>query len=291
MNDLFEKSDSLNSPIECFMDYGERNSFPIRPHWHYFMEIIYITQGTAQLRSGSEVFSARKGNMILFHPKSVHSICSDEPSSLEYGVFKLDINCINMTSGYAPKLRSIFKSAEQRGMDIFFDSSVSEAMGAERIFESCIREMEQQKYGYTDIIRSNIYCLLIGMLRHWQENGFKVDSKVFDGDSVYDIYSITEYIEDNLGKGIKVTDIADMCRMSYSSFAKRFLRIYGKTCKEYMEEMRFIKAKDFLIFTDFDLTYISQESGFSDCSHLIKTFRQKTGMTPRQFRISQKPLQ
>ncbi len=288
MNDLYEKSDSLNSPIECFMDCGRRRTFPIRPHWHYFMEIIYITNGTAQLRSGGDVFDAGKGDMILFHPKSVHSITSDDPQGLEYGVIKLDINCINMTSGYAPKLRSIFKTAEQREMSIFFDSEKSSAMGAERIFESCISEMQLQRYGYMDIIRSNIYCLLIGVLRYWQERGFTVDSEVFDGDSVYDIYNITEFIEDNLSRGIKVTDIADMCRMSYSSFAKRFLRIYGKTCKEYLEEMRFIKAKEFLIFTDFDLTYISQETGFSDCSHLIKTFRQKMGMTPRQFRISQK---
>ena len=70
----------------------------------------------------------------------------------------------------------------------------------------------------------------MGVLKQWQESKFTIDSEVFADDSVYDIYNITEYIEENLGKGIKVTDISDMCRMSYSNFAKKFLRIYGKTC-------------------------------------------------------------
>ena len=58
MNTLYEKCDSLNSPIECFMDYGSRCSFPIKPHWHYFMEIIYIFEGHAEVRSGSTALSS-----------------------------------------------------------------------------------------------------------------------------------------------------------------------------------------------------------------------------------------
>lgn len=288
MNTLYEKCDSLNSPIECFMDYGSRCSFPIKPHWHYFMEIIYIFEGNAEVRSGSTVISAGRGDMALFHPKAVHSISSDSPDDLRYGVIKLDINCINMTADYAPKFRSIFSFAEQRGMSIYFDNAQTEAIEASRIFENCIKEMQVRRYGYNDIIRSDISCLLVGVLRLWQESKFTIDSEVFADDGVYDIYNITEYIEENLGKGIKVTDISDMCRMSYSNFAKKFLRIYGKTCKEYMEELRYIKAREFLLFTDFDLTYISQETGFSDCSHLIKTFKQKSGLTPKQFRSGQR---
>ena len=34
-----------------------------------------------------------------------------------------------------------------------------------------------------------------------------------------------------------------------------------------------------------DLTYISQETGFSDCSHMIKTFRKYKNITPKQYRL------
>ncbi|MGN1090834.1 MAG: helix-turn-helix domain-containing protein [Huintestinicola sp.] len=45
------------------------------------------------------------------------------------------------------------------------------------------------------------------------------------------------------------------------------------------------KAEELLLFTDYDLNYISQETGFSDCSHLIKSFKKYRGITPKQFRM------
>ena len=64
-----------------------------------------------------------------------------------------------------------------------------------------------------------------------------------------------------------------------------FHDLYGQSCKEYIEFIRISKVKDLLLFTDFDLSYISQKTGFSDCSHLIRTFKKKTGITPKHFRM------
>jgi YesN/AraC family two-component response regulator len=61
--------------------------------------------------------------------------------------------------------------------------------------------------------------------------------------------------------------------------------MYGVSCKEYIECFRIFKVEDFLLFTDFDLTYISQETGYSDCSHMIKQFKKYRGITPKQFRL------
>jgi len=73
--------------------------------------------------------------------------------------------------------------------------------------------------------------------------------------------------------------------MSYSYFAKSFHNLYGRSCKEYIEFIRISKAEELLLFTDCDLSYISQETGFADSSHLIKTFRRLKGMTPRQYKL------
>lgn len=284
MNCLFEESDLLNNPIECFNFSSESEYFPVRPHWHYFMEMIFMTEGTAEMREGNSVHLLSEGCMILFHPKAVHSIYSADGSPVRYMVLKFDINRMNGTSTYSPKLRSIFRCAEKKDMNVFFGADEAEKMGASEIFSKCISEMNTQKYGYDLVIRSELYKLLVEIIRCWQEQGFKVDSEAYAEDSRYDIYSITEYIDANMSSNIKVTDIADICGMSYSYFAKKFLSVYGKTCKEYMEDMRIYKVEEFLAFTDFDLTYISQETGFSDCSHMIKSFKARHGITPKQFR-------
>lgn len=282
---LFEKSDLLNTPVECFYFDAEKEKFPVRPHWHYYMEIIYMLEGTALMYDGSTEYTVSEGEMLLFHPQSVHSIYAADGFPLRYAVIKLDINRMNMSSSYSPKLRSVFKYAEKNGMNIFFSSEAAREADAERIFLRCIAEMKAQKYSFELVVRSDIYRLLIGILRSWQSGGFIIDSEAFAEDSRYDVFNITEYIDENMSGGIKVSDIAGLCKMSYSYFAKQFLSVYGKTCKEYIEEMRIYKVEEFLVFTDFDLTYISQETGFSDCSHMIKSFKRHRGITPKQFRM------
>ena len=63
-----------------------------------------------------------------------------------------------------------------------------------------------------------------------------------------------------------------------------FLKLYGQSCKQYIEFMRLNKVENLLLFTDYDLNYIAAETGFADCSHLIRTFKKRYQITPRQFR-------
>lgn len=289
MHYLFEAADILNTPIECFYYDPLRQPFPIKMHWHYFMEIIYILEGTAEIRSDDKTYLLSKGDMIIFHPETVHGIFSNDHSKLKYAGMKFDINTLNMTSSYTPKLRSIFKSAKKRGMNTVFRTDCINSNEIKQLFTTCIEEMQQGRYGSDIIVRARIYELLTRLLRHWQTQGFSVDNEVFSEDSHYDIYNITEYIDQTLSDGITVSDIANRCGMSYSYFAKRFLAIYGKSCKEYIEQMRIYRVEDLLVYTEFDMSYIAQETGYSDCSHMIKSFKKSKGLTPKQFRLQNVP--
>lgn len=55
-----------------------------------------------------------------------------------------------------------------------------------------------------------------------------------------------------------------------------------------MQRVRVNKAEELLCQTDYHLTTISQETGFCDCSYLIRVFRQVNGTTPLQFRKAQR---
>jgi len=43
-------------------------------------------------------------------------------------------------------------------------------------------------------------------------------------------------------------------------------------------------VEEYLLFTNFDLNFIAHETGFSDCSHMIKSFKKKHNMTPKKYR-------
>lgn len=285
MQYLFEYHDTLDSPYEAFLYDTAVQPFPIRPHWHYFMEIIYMLDGTGLIECDGQSYVVEEGDMILFHPEAVHAIYTATNYSLKYAVMKFDVNRLYTENSYAPKLKVILESANKsREAEIFFREEKLRGIPVKEIFEECRHELENQNYGYDIVVHNKICYLLVQLIRLWRENGFNTDqaaARAVETDSIHDI---TAYIDAHAGEPIRVEELADMCNMSYSYFAKNFKQYYGRSCKEYIEFIRVCKAADLLLFTDFDLSYISQETGFSDSSHLIKIFRKWKGVTPKQFK-------
>lgn len=281
MNQLFEYGDIINNPIECFYFNSETNNFPVRAHWHYYMEIIYMINGVASIAVDNCSYLVSPGDIILFHPQSVHAIAADMP--VQYAVLKFDINIMNQFQGSSLKLRNIFRNARANDMLVYLPCGTLPHYDAAASFQKSIEEIHTQSYGSKQLIQCRISELLIEIIRYWIANGFVIDNVSYHEEN-YDIYTITEYIDQNLNAELTVPEVAKACNMSYSYFAKKFPAIYGKTCKEYLEELRLYKVEEYLLFTNFDLNYIAQETGFADCSHMIKSFKKKHGITPKKFR-------
>ncbi len=286
MQELFEYSDKLNSPYEAFLFDTNKTNFPVRPHWHYFAEIIYILEGSVIVSSINDIRTASEGTLVVFHPQTVHSIYPDGDRYCRYAVLKFDVNRLNMSNSYSPKLSYILAAAKDDPCaDFLFDNSELNAIAIQEIFMSCIHEIDEKNYGYDLIIQANLSTLLVELIRIWRKKGLDTDHISVSHVEAESIHTITEYIDSHFSEPLKVQLLADKCGMSYSYFARLFRQLYGQSCKEYIEFIRICKAEDMLLFTNLDLSYISQETGFSDCSHLIKTFKKLKGITPKQFRM------
>ena len=293
MNSLFEYTDTLNAPFEAFIYDVSRNTFPVQAHWHYFVEIIYVLEGTALVYCNEESFLVGQDEIFVFPPSTVHSIYTSSYGPLRYYVLKFDTNQLNSTihSSETGNIRfsSQFPSnlphkEEYLKLSLQSKEAEEERNKVRKLFERCIIEMNGREFGYMSVTRSLLCELLIILIRKRREkNAFLPDlDESYAKDT--SINSITEYIDSHLDEELKVEELAARCNMSYSYFAKCFHDLYGQTCKQYISFLRLCKAENMLLFTDYDLTYISQETGFCDCSHLIHAFKQKNGVTPHQFR-------
>ena len=74
MKSLFEYTDKLNKPYECFFLDMKKEWLPVQPHWHYFMEILYVTRGTALMYQNEQSYIVNEGDLIVFLPSVVHSV-------------------------------------------------------------------------------------------------------------------------------------------------------------------------------------------------------------------------
>ena len=288
MPSLFEKDNTLNEPVECFLFDASREKFPVRPHWHYFAEFIYMVSGEAEMTSGSRSFPVHPGDLILFAPSAVHAIFPAGDTLPVYSVLKFDLSRFPSISSYSPSPAAIFRYAAEKGFPFYYPKQDADALGCKELFSDCIQEIRDYRYGYDVMLRAQLYRLIYRIIRSWTDIGLNVSECAVSAENDEDIEHITEYIDSHLNENILVRELAAICHMSYSAFAVRFRSRYGMSCKEYIERMRIFKAEEYLLLTDYDLGYISSQTGFSDCSHFIKSFRQQRGITPKQYRMKKR---
>ena len=93
-----------------------------------------------------------------------------------------------------------------------------------------------------------------------------------------------EYINTNIADAIRLKDIAGAVGMSMFHLARTFRASTGVTLHRYLIRARVEKVKALLLDSDQGLAAIADSAGFSDQSHMNKTFKRYTGTTPRLFR-------
>jgi transcriptional regulator of acetoin/glycerol metabolism/AraC-like DNA-binding protein len=99
---------------------------------------------------------------------------------------------------------------------------------------------------------------------------------------------VGEYVEANLGDSIDLATLAAIAGLSMHHFAREFKQSAGIAPHHYLIRKRVERAQNMLAHTDLSLSEIAYAVGFSDQSHLARHFRQMLGITPGQFRWSQR---
>lgn len=97
------------------------------------------------------------------------------------------------------------------------------------------------------------------------------------------IRELTSYIENNLSADLSLDSLSEITGYSPTHFHKLFKSATGKTIHEFVEEMRIKKAVNLLMATDYTLSQIAYECGFSSQSYFSYAFRRAKNMTPRQY--------
>ena len=109
MQGLFEHSDYLTSPYEAFLFDTTKASYPVKNHWHYFCEILYVKEGTASIQCNEYHYAIDSGDFVFFHPQALHAIYGD--TAAKFYVIKFDLALLKMTSSHMPGFQKIILSA------------------------------------------------------------------------------------------------------------------------------------------------------------------------------------
>ena len=97
------------------------------------------------------------------------------------------------------------------------------------------------------------------------------------------LYDVLNYLEQNYTYPLCLKNIADLVHLNPRYLSRLFKEATGLTIQQYLIRLRIGKAKKLLSATSYSITDIALETGFCDCQHFCKVFKQLEGITPTQY--------
>jgi transcriptional regulator GlxA family with amidase domain len=114
--------------------------------------------------------------------------------------------------------------------------------------------------------------------------GGETEGATRSGLAPWQIAKVKAHVEANLGSPIRVSVLADCCRLSTSYFSVAFKRSLGETVQAYLARRRVERAQEMILVTDESLSQIALDCGFCDQAHLSRMFRRLIGEAPNRWR-------
>lgn len=97
------------------------------------------------------------------------------------------------------------------------------------------------------------------------------------------IENTVRYIKEHLTENLSLDQVAKEMSLSPVYFHNTFKAAVGKTLRDYVEEQRIKKAINLLRTTDYSLTKIAYECGFSSQSYFSYVFKRRMKRSPRAY--------
>ncbi|MCH5269454.1 MAG: helix-turn-helix transcriptional regulator [Lachnospiraceae bacterium] len=98
------------------------------------------------------------------------------------------------------------------------------------------------------------------------------------------------YMETHYAEALTIEKVAGISNYSVAYFSRLFKNQLGKSYSEYLSHIRIKNVSRLLLNTDKSITEIAIETGYQYPGNLSASFRQKTGVSPQQYRRQQRNL-
>ena len=145
------------------------------------------------------------------------------------------------------------------------------------IFERLIKQYST--FADNDIILQSLILELIHTV--YMDSGRVIKNSIGTTGNVIEKALI--FIKEHLTEELTLETVADHVSLSPNYFHNIFKTAVSVTLREYIEQQRIKKAINLLLTTDFSLTEIAYECGFSSQSYFSYVFKRRMKTTPREY--------
>jgi AraC family transcriptional regulator of arabinose operon len=149
------------------------------------------------------------------------------------------------------------------------------------IWKSLIYERKKTISSYKEIQEQLIRLLYMAAKR-------LIKQRLAGGEPLYLPYRIKNYIDLNSVRNLNLQKIAKFAGLGITRTSQIFKQTFGQTITEYIINQRLDMAREQIVYDAVSLEEICYSCGFQTYSHFSRAFRNKFGMSPREFKRENK---
>lgn len=112
----------------------------------------------------------------------------------------------------------------------------------------------------------------------------KIDEYMQLNSKKFNIEDVIDYINEHYTENIFLDDLAQKYNISSKHLSKKIKQYLNIPFKDYITQLKINKAKELLAQSDITITELFSKVGFQDRISFTRAFKQKTGITPSEYK-------
>ncbi len=126
--------------------------------------------------------------------------------------------------------------------------------------------------------------LVMDGTRHVQTPYFMFDQHEEDEHSDAAIHTVQKWMRQHYADQASLEELSEMAGLGVRTFLRRFKRATGQTPLNYLKQLRVEAARHLLEVSTKNIEEITGFTGYADSSSFRRLFKEKTGLTPKEYR-------
>src|SRR5690625_2671589 len=254
-----------------------------KQHFHNSYELHFTVSNNLKFIINDELFWAPKGSVFIINPFTPHmSVVSDGVWFERYTVHIKEEIIMKLNDFPKYDLFDLFNTGKRNNVNhikldnegiLFFKEMLK------RLINYSIN-----KYFGADVFQhltlSEVLFFLLGMEK---EGRFNREHSVNDENYIL-VKNIINLLDKKLQSDLKLDIISEKFYRSKSTINRIFRKYSGTTVSQYITSRRIYLACE-LLAENIPVFIVSEQSGFSDYNHFIRTFKRFIGATPKQYAL------
>ncbi len=248
-------------------------------HLHKEFEVFQVLQGRMEVSTPKKTLMLDEGDFALFNPRQGHQFRST--SNMPVRIMPLQVSP-NFWSRHYPQMSNVEFDAisiNQHLKENFDRFQKSYLQVADNYFSkdsyyemTCAAEVNR-------LMRILLLCVPWYFLTEYEKKSKHSISQRMS--------RILRYIEDHYTEKLLLKDICEVENLSLYRMSHYFAEKMNMPFQEYLNLLRFERAKVLVEQTEMKLTDIAFSSGFSDVRYMNNIFKKLVGCSPSEYRNGQ----